>query len=101
MREFSVTDIQPYPVRLVWGSPGAKKEDTGDMEVFPQNHAVPFSKMLTFYKSEPFTVRGEYATSVPFANRHIGNFEIGEVKPTPEGGNQKVIPFCSKFRQTA
>lgn len=90
VREFSVTDIQPYPVRLVWGSPGAKKEDTGDMEVFPQNHAVPFSKMLTFYKSEPFTVRGEYATSVPFANKHIGTFEIGEVKPTPEGGNQKV-----------
>merc|ERR1719412_3100544 len=90
VREFSVTDIQPYPVRRVWGSPDAKKEDTGDMEVFPENHAVPFSKMLTFYKSEPFTVRGEYATSVPFDNKHIGTFEIGEVKPTPEGGNQKV-----------
>merc|ERR1712098_530575 len=43
VREFSVTDIQPYPIRLVWGGAGAKKEESGDMEVFPQFHAVPFS----------------------------------------------------------
>jgi len=90
VREFSVTDIQPYPIRLVWGEPGAKKEECGDMEVFPQFHAVPFSKMLTFYKSEPFSLVAEYSPGVPFANKHIGTFEIGDVKPTPEGGNQKV-----------
>jgi molecular chaperone DnaK (HSP70) len=90
VREFSVTDIQPYPIRLVWGGAGAKKEESGDMEVFPQFHAVPFSKMLTFYKSEPFQVTGEYSVNVPFYNKHIGDFEIGDVKPTPEGGNQKV-----------
>jgi molecular chaperone DnaK (HSP70) len=90
VREFSVTDVQPFPIKLVWGGPNAKKEDSGDMEVFPQFHAVPFSKMLTFYKSEPFTVVGEYAASVPFHNRHIGQFEIGEIRPTAEGGNQKV-----------
>lgn len=90
VREFSVTDVQPFPIKLVWGGPNAKKEESGDMEVFPQFHAVPFSKMLTFYKSEPFTVVGEYAATVPFHNRHIGQFEIGEVRPTAEGGNQKV-----------
>lgn len=88
VREFQVMDIQPFPIRLVWG--GAKKEDCGDMEVYPKFHTVPFSKMLSFYKSEPFTLTGEYAASVPFHNRHIGNFEIGEVRPNPEGGNQKV-----------
>merc|ERR1712002_1116031 len=33
---------------------------------------------------------GEYVSDVPYPVRHIGNFEIGDVKPTAEGGNQKV-----------
>jgi hypothetical protein len=35
VREFSVTDIQPYPVKLVWET--SKKEDVGEMEVFPRS----------------------------------------------------------------
>jgi len=88
VREFSVTDIQPFPIKLVWK--GATKEDSGEMEVFPKNHAVPFSKMLTFYKSDAFCVEGEYNGEVPYPSRHIGVFEIMEVRPAAEGGNQKV-----------
>jgi len=88
VREFSVTDIQPYPIKLVWK--GANKEDCGEMEVFPKFHAVPFSKMLTFYKSEAFCVTGEYTSDVPYPTKHIGIFEILEVRPNAEGGNQKV-----------
>jgi len=88
VREFSVTDIQPYPIKLVWK--GANKEDCGEMEVFPKFHAVPFSKMLTFYKSEAFCVTGEYTSNVPYPTNHIGVFEILEVRPNAEGGNQKV-----------
>merc|ERR1712032_1409245 len=62
----------------------------GEMEVFPAFHAVPFSKMLTFFKSDTFKVAGEYSGPVPFPDSHIGNFEVGEVRPTAEGGNQKV-----------
>merc|ERR1712013_443765 len=62
----------------------------GEMEVFPAFHAVPFSKMLTFFKSDTFQVAGEYVNDVPFPVRHIGLFEIGDVRPTAEGGNQKV-----------
>jgi len=91
VREFSVTDIQPYPIKLVWDNTGGVEgAGPGEMEVFPAFHAVPFSKMLTFYKSDTFQVGGEYVTDVPYPSRHIGLFEVGEVKPTPEGGNQKV-----------
>merc|ERR1712130_209184 len=53
VREFSVTDIQPYPIKLVWDNSGSA-DNTGpsEMEVFPAFHAVPFSKMLTFYKND-------------------------------------------------
>ena len=91
VREFSVTDIQPYPIKLVWDNQGAVDEKgPGEMEVFPAFHAVPFSKMLTFFKSDTFKVAGEYSGPVPFPDSHIGNFEVGEVRPTAEGGNQKV-----------
>jgi len=88
VREFSVTDIQPYPIKLVWN--GAKPDDIGEAEVFPKFHAVPFSKMLSFSKSEPFSVTGEYNADVPYPTKHIGVFEIMEVRPNAEGGPQKV-----------
>ena len=35
MREFSVTDIQPFPIKLVWDNTGAIEENKGpgEMEV--------------------------------------------------------------------
>jgi len=90
VREFSVTDIQPYPIKLVWDNTGGEGAATGEMEVFPANHPVPFSKMLTFYKSSTFQVTGEYVAEVPYPEKHIGVFEIGDVRPTAEGGSQKV-----------
>jgi len=88
VREFSVTDIQPYPIKLVWK--GASKEESGEMEVFKTNEGIPFSKMLTFFRSEAFVVSGEYSNDVPYPSKHIGDFEIMEVKPNEEGGSQKV-----------
>ncbi len=86
VREFSVTDIQPFPIQLRWQS----EAEAGEMVVFPQFHAVPFSKMLTFYRRADFSVEGEYDGSAPIQTQHIGKFDIGEVKPTEDGGNQKV-----------
>merc|ERR1712098_672955 len=45
---------------------------------------------MGFYKSNTFQVQGEYVSDVPYPIRHIGIFEIGDVKPTPDGGSQKV-----------
>merc|ERR1719436_140490 len=89
VREFSVTDIQPYPIKLVWENTG-EGQATGEMEVFPQFHPVPFSKMLTFFKSNTFQLTGEYVNTVPYPDRHIGLFEIGDVRPTEDGSSQKV-----------
>ena len=86
VREFSVTDIQPFPIKLRWQTEG----DAGEMVVFPQFHAVPFSKMLTFYRRDNFNVVGEYDGTAPVPDQHIGVFEIGEVRPKEDGSNQKV-----------
>merc|ERR1712072_1290869 len=82
VREFSVTDIQPYPIKLTWKT----EQDIGDMVVFPKFHPVPFSKLLTFYRRDNFSVEAEYEKSVKGADEpiildpFIGAFEIGEVR---------------------
>lgn len=88
VRDFSVTDIQPYPVKLTWD---ATQGEEGEMEVFGHNHPVPFSKMLTFYRSNPFTLTASYTMPPPsYPQTHIGVFVIKNVKPTQEGESSKV-----------
>uniref|UniRef100_A0A1B6C8J9 Uncharacterized protein n=3 Tax=Clastoptera arizonana TaxID=38151 RepID=A0A1B6C8J9_9HEMI len=87
VREFNVTDIQNYPIKLVWD---ATLGEEGEMEVFPQHHPVPFSKMLTFYRKEPFAIKAFYSGPVPYPDNFIGTFTVKDVKPTPEGESAKV-----------
>ncbi|XP_026824176.1 97 kDa heat shock protein isoform X2 [Ooceraea biroi] len=88
VREFSVTDIQPYPLKLTWD---ATQGEEGEMEVFGHNHPVPFSKMLTFYRSNPFTLTASYTVPPPgYPQTYIGTFTIKNVKATAEGESAKV-----------
>lgn len=45
-----------------------------DCEVFPKNHAAPFSKVLTFFRKEPFTLDAYYNNpkELPYPNSSIG-----------------------------
>ncbi|XP_014253857.1 heat shock 70 kDa protein 4 [Cimex lectularius] len=87
VREFSITDIQNYPIKLVW-DPSAKED--GEMEVFPQFHPVPFSKMLVFYRKENFELRAFYNNDVPYPDKYIGRYIIKDVKATSEGESSKI-----------
>ena len=37
---------------------------------------MPFSKMLTFYKSDAFSVTAQYVSDVPIPDKQIGVFDI-------------------------
>ncbi|CAL4091419.1 unnamed protein product [Meganyctiphanes norvegica] len=87
VREFNIADIQPYSIRLVWQD---ESRQEADMEVFPKNHQVPFSKMLTFYRKEAFMLQGQYSQPAPCPDPIIGHFTINNISPTPEGESQKV-----------
>lgn len=83
VRDFSITDVQNYPIKMVW-DPAAKED--GQMEVFPRYHPIPSSKILTFYRGEPFVLNAVYSHN----NKYIGKFTVSDVKPDTEGQNQKV-----------
>ncbi|KAK5643268.1 hypothetical protein RI129_007113 [Pyrocoelia pectoralis] len=89
VREFNVTDTQNYPISLAWDA-SSDGESSGEFEVFPINHPVPFSKMLTFYRREPFSMRASYTGNIPYPDRNIGMWTVRDIQPTPDGKSQKV-----------
>ena len=85
VREFSVTDIQPYPIKLVWANTG-EGQATGEMEVFQQFHPVPFSKMLTFFKSNTFQVNVNIQFPIPIFTLwllYVVNWRVCQHRPLP------------------
>lgn len=103
VREFSITDVVPYSVSLKWNSAAEEGLrllnlfilllillivlvfglgliflflvfPCSDCEVFPKNHPAPFSKVLSFYRKEPFTLEAYYNNlkDLPYPNPSIG-----------------------------
>ncbi|XP_017767886.1 PREDICTED: heat shock 70 kDa protein 4 [Nicrophorus vespilloides] len=89
VREFSITDVQDYPISVSWEA-GVDGENAGEVEVFPVNHAVPFSKMLAFYRQEPFSIQAKYCGDIPYPDKYIGTWVVKDVKPSAEGKSQKI-----------
>uniref|UniRef100_A0A4W5NAM9 Heat shock protein 4a n=1 Tax=Hucho hucho TaxID=62062 RepID=A0A4W5NAM9_9TELE len=60
--------------------------------VFPRNHAAPFSKVLTFYRSEPFSLEAYYNNpkELPYPDPKIGQFMVQKVVPQANGESSKV-----------
>ncbi|XP_042196087.1 heat shock 70 kDa protein 4 [Callorhinchus milii] len=90
VREFSITDLVPFALSLKWNSPA--EEGLGDCEVFPKNHAAPFSKVLTFYRKEAFDLEAFYncPKEMPFPDSYIGRFTVHKVVPQADGLSSKV-----------
>uniref|UniRef100_A0A8C8CI27 Heat shock protein 4a n=1 Tax=Oncorhynchus tshawytscha TaxID=74940 RepID=A0A8C8CI27_ONCTS len=88
VREFSITDVVHYPISLKWNS--AAEEGLSDCEVFPRNHAAPFSKVLTFYRREPFSLEAYYNNpkELPYPDPTIGTRT--NMVPQANGESSKV-----------
>lgn len=69
--QFLTFNSQAYPITVSWPASG-DGENAGEIEVFPINHAVPFSKMLTFYRSKEFSINASYSGPIPYPDRAIG-----------------------------
>ena len=83
VRDFSVQDIVNYPIEFAWEkSPDIPDEDTS-LTVFNKGNAMPSTKILTFYRKQPFDLEAKYAKpdSLPGKlNPWIGRFSVKGVK---------------------
>lgn len=77
VREFAVHDIQPYPVKVQWERSPSDPDEDVELLVFPKGNSIPSTKVLSFYRKEPFDVEAVYA----------------ETDVLPNGTS----PFISKF----
>ena len=83
VRDFSVHDIVSYPIEFTWEqSPDIPDEDTS-LTVFNKGNVMPSTKILTFYRKQPFNLEARYAKpdSLPGkTNPWIGRFDVKGVK---------------------
>jgi heat shock protein 4 len=83
VRDFSIHDIVTYPIEFVWEqSPDIPDEDT-TLEVFKKGNVMPSTKILTFYRKEPFALEARYSQPDQLPgkiNPWIGRFSVKGVQ---------------------
>jgi heat shock 70kDa protein 4 len=86
VRDFSIHDIVSYPIEFKWEqSPDIPDEDT-TLEVFKTGNVMPSTKILTFYRKEPFALEAFYSKPEMLPgklNPWIGRFSVKGVKANP------------------
>ena len=87
VRDFSVHDIVNYPIEFLWEqSPDIPDEDTS-LTVFNKGNVMPSTKILTFYRKQPFELEARYAKPEMLPgkmNPWIGKFSVKGVKANGE-----------------
>lgn len=83
VRDFSVHDIVNYPIEFSWEqSPDIPDEDTS-LVVFNKGNVMPSTKILTFYRKQPFDLEARYAKPEMLPGKvtpFIGRFSVKGVK---------------------
>lgn len=83
VRDFAIHDIVNYPIEFTWEkSPDIPDEDTS-LTVFNNGNVMPSTKILTFYRKEPFNLEAKYAKPEQLpgkTNPWIGRFSVKGVK---------------------
>ncbi|KAJ5627853.1 Heat shock protein hsp88 [Penicillium lividum] len=83
VRDFAVHDIVNYPIDFTWEqSPEIPDEDT-NLTVFGRGNVMPSTKILTFYRKQPFDLEARYSNPEGLpgkVNPWIGRFSVKGVK---------------------
>ncbi|KAF9941095.1 adenyl-nucleotide exchange factor sse1 [Mortierella alpina] len=82
VRDFTVQDITNYPIKMTWEK--TPEEDETELIVFNKNNTIPSTKILTFYRSQPFDLEAQYAEpeNIPAGiNPWIARFTVKGVEP--------------------
>ncbi|KAG1829690.1 heat shock protein 70 family [Suillus variegatus] len=88
VREFHVHDINQYPIKVCWERAASDPDDDTELVVFPRGNSIPSTKILTFYRKEPFEIDAEYVEPAGLPggiNPKIAGFTAKAVPPSPNG----------------
>ncbi|CCL98188.1 uncharacterized protein FIBRA_00182 [Fibroporia radiculosa] len=88
VREFSMTDIASYSVKVQWERQQDDQDDDTELIVFPKGNNVPSTKVLTFYRKNAFDIEAQYADPATLPggiNPWIARFTAKQVGPDEKG----------------
>lgn len=88
VRDFHITDINHFPIKTQWAATPSDPEDDTELLVFPKGNSIPSTKVLSFYRKEPFVIEAAYAEPelLPGGiNPWIGTFTAKDVPPSANG----------------
>lgn len=83
VRDFSVQDIVNYPIEFTWEKSADIPDEDTSLTVFNKGNVMPSTKILTFYRKQPFDLEAKYAKPdlLPGKmNPWIGRFSVKGVK---------------------
>ncbi|KAI5307091.1 hypothetical protein KEM56_004693 [Ascosphaera pollenicola] len=84
VRDFAVHDIVNYPIEFTWEQAPDVPDEATSLTVFNKGNVMPSTKILTFYRKNPFDLEARYSdpSGLPGAmNPWIGRFSVKGVKP--------------------
>ena len=88
VRDFSIQDIVAHPIEFTWEKSAEIPDEDTSLTVFNKGNAMPSTKILTFYRKQPFDLEAKYAkpeTLPGKINPWIGRFSVKNVKPDEKG----------------
>ncbi|KAM6501560.1 Heat shock protein 70 family [Amanita muscaria] len=88
VREFHIHDITPYPIKVQWAPIESDPDDDTELTVFPKANGIPSTKVLSFYRRQPFEVDAVYAQPelIPTgSDPNIAKFIAKELPVDPKG----------------
>jgi len=80
VREFSLTDIQPYPIRVTWEKAFEQEENV--LDLFPAENALPSVKALTVCGHDSLELTAEYSDpqNLPVGTKtQVGKYTIKNI----------------------
>ncbi|PKY08816.1 Hsp70 chaperone Hsp88 [Aspergillus campestris IBT 28561] len=83
VRDFAVHDIVNYPIEFTWEQSADIPDEDTSLTVFNRGNVMPSTKILTFYRKQPFDLEARYAKPEMLpgkVNPWIGRFSVKGVK---------------------
>ncbi|KAJ6785254.1 hypothetical protein PWT90_09076 [Aphanocladium album] len=85
VRDFAVQDIVSYPIEFTWEKAADIPDEDTSLTVFNKGGVLPSTKILTFYRKQPYDLEARYAKPEDLPGKQnpwIGRFSVKGVKPT-------------------
>ena len=87
VRDFAVQDIVNYPIEFSWEKDVDIPDEDTSLTVFNKGNVLPSTKILTFYRKQPFDLEARYAVPDDLPGKispFIGRFSVKGVKADPK-----------------